>query len=230
MILKTYMPALFLLAANFAVASAQVFTAPAVGLKSLQTMEVMSIELSPAKTVIRLSVGNRIKGGTFCADRNIFIINPDGSKLKLLKASGIPNCPESYKFRKEGEILEFSLTFPALQPGTGWIDLVEECSQNCFSVYGILLNNDFSRRIDEAISQVDKGRIDSAIGLYTKLIQEAGPSEAGIVGSLYSDLISLLAGKGYTANATDWYRKLASSDLPGKQMYIDNLNFRGIRY
>lgn len=230
MILKTYLPALFLLAANFADVSAQLYTAPAVGLKSLQTMEVLSVEVSQAKTVIRLSVENRIRGGTFCADRNIFIINPDGSRLRLQKATGIPNCPDTYKFRKEGEILEFSLTFPSMQPGTGWIDLVEECSQDCFSVYGILLNNDFSRRIDEALSYIDKGRVDSAIGLYTRLIQEAGPLEAGITGSLYSDLISLLAGKGYSANAAEWYRKLAASNLPGKQRYIDNLNFRGIKY
>lgn len=230
MIIKTIIPVLFLLASNFAVLHAQIFNGPAVGLKNLQTMEVLRVELTGERTTVFLSVENRIKGGTYCADPNIFIINPDGSKLKLIKAIGIPQCPQSHKFKKEGEILEFSLVFPPLQPGTGWINLIEECSENCFSVYGILLNEAFSRRIDEALSYVDKGQVDTAIGLYRKLIGDAGPMEAGIAGSLYSDLVSLLAGKKYTASAAEWYRKLAASDLPNKQMYIDNLNFRGIRY
>lgn len=212
------------------VSQAQIFDQPAVGLKSVQTMEVLKVESSSDKTVVYLSVENRIKGGTFCADRNIFIICPDGTKLKLLKASGIPQCPDTYRFRKEGEILEFSLVFPPLGRGTYWIDLIEECNENCFSVYGILLNNEFSRKIDAALSYVDRGQTDSAIGAYTKLIAEAGTDNAGIAGSLYSDLISLLYGKGYTASAADYYRRLAASDLPHKELYLGNLNFRGIRY
>lgn len=230
MIIKTYVAALFVLAANFPAVYAQTFTLPAVGLKSHQTMEVLKVETYNTRTVIFLSVENRIRGGTFCADRNIFIILPGGSRLKLEKASGIPVCPNSHKFREVGESLEFSLTFPALLPGTGWLDIVEECNENCFSVYGVLLNDAFSRRIDEAAAYVDNGQTDSAIGLYQKLINDAGPSEAGIAGSLYADLISLLAGKGYTSLAAEWYRKLVASDIPGKQMYIGNLSFRGIRY
>lgn len=230
MIIKTYLSVLLLFFFNTSFLTAQTFVMPAVGLKSHQTMEVLNVEIIADRTVITLSVENRIKGGTFCADRNIYLISPDGSMHRLVKAEGIPQCPDVHRFKKEGEILEFKLIFLAIQPGTGWIDLVEECNENCFSVYGILLNNVFSRRVDEAISYVNKGQTDSAIGMYRKLIQEAGPGEAGIVGSLYSDLISLMAGKGYSASAAELYRKLASSDLPGKQRYIDNLNFRGIKF
>ncbi len=229
MILKTCISFSFLLAANFSVFS-QSFSMPAVGLKSVQTMEVLKVELSPDKTVIYLSVENRKKGGTFCADRNIFIIAPDGKKIKLQKADGIPQCPDAHRFNKEGEILEFNLIFPVISQGMGWIDLVEECTQDCFSVIGILLNDSFSRRIDEAMEYVNKGQTDSAIGMYRKLIQDASENESGILGSLYSDLISLLAGKKYSASAAEWYRKLASSNIPRKQMYIENLNFRGIKY
>lgn len=224
-----FLSAVFLMCRAF-VSQAQVFDQPAVGLKNVQTMEILRVESAADRTVLYLSVENRIKGGTFCADRNIFIICPDGTRLKLLKSSGIPQCPETYRFRKEGEILEFSLVFPPLGPGTNWIDLVEECKDNCFSVYGILLNNEFSRRIDAAVSYVDRGQTDSAIGAFTKLIAESGNDKAGIAGSLYSDLISLLDGKGYTASASDYYRRLAASDLPHKELYIGNLNFRGIKY
>ncbi|HEX2968761.1 MAG TPA: hypothetical protein VHO46_06615 [Bacteroidales bacterium] len=209
---------------------AQTFDEPAVGLKSVQTMEIVKVELTGAKTIVHIAVENRIKGGTFCADRNLFIINPDGTKLKLQKASGIPNCPASHKFKNVGEVLEFTLTFPALKQGTGWISIVEECDQNCFSIYGILLNNSFSRSIDEAVAYLDRGQMDTAIGRYINLIGQAGKNEAGITGSLYSDLITLLASKGYTANAAEWYHKLVASDIPWKELYIANLNSRGIKY
>ncbi|HLP74395.1 MAG TPA: hypothetical protein VK155_15920 [Bacteroidales bacterium] len=230
MIAKRYFFYTVFLTCFATVLTGQVYDNPAVGLKSVQTMEVLKVEASPDRTVLYLSVENRIKGGTFCADRNIYVICPDGTKLKLQKAMGIPQCPDTYRFRKEGEILEFSLVFPALAPGIHWIDVIEECSDNCFSVYGILLNNELSRKIDAAVAYVNRGQTDSAIGAYTKLISEAGSDEAGIAGSLYSDLISLLYGKGYTASAADYYRRLAASELPRKELYIGNLNFRGIKY
>jgi hypothetical protein len=209
---------------------AQVFDNPAIGLKSHQTMEISRIDRQQDRTLVYVSVENRINGGTFCADKNIFIIQPDGSRLKLEKASGIPNCPASHKFKRVGEVLEFTLIFPALEPVTGWFNLIEECTDNCFSVYGILLNSAFTARIDLASSYVDKGQIDTAIGLYQSMINEAGEREAGIKGSLYTDLVSLLSSKGYKANAAEWYRKLAESDVPQKELYLNNLNFRGIKY
>lgn len=209
---------------------AQVFDNPAIGLKSHQTMEISRVERQQDKTLVYVSVENKINGGTFCADKNIFIIQPDGSRLKLEKASGIPTCPSSHKFKRVGELLEFTLIFPALQRGTGWFNMVEECTNNCFSVYGILLNNQFTARIDNASSYIDRGQIDTAISLYQSMINEAGESEAGIKGSLYNDLITLLSSRGYSENAAEWYRKLAESDLPQKDLYLNNLNFRGIKY
>jgi hypothetical protein len=209
---------------------AQVFDNPAIGLKSHQTMEISRVECQKDKTLVFVSVENRINGGTFCADKNIFIIQPDGSKLKLEKASGIPTCPASHKFKRVGEILEFTLIFPPIQHGTGWFNIIEECTDNCFSVYGVLLNTEFTARIDLAASYVDRGQVDTAINLYQAMINDADESEAGIKGSLYSDLITILSSKGYSANAAEWYRKLAESDLPQKDLYLDNLNVRGIKY
>jgi hypothetical protein len=228
MITKTYLISLLFLTS--VLAKSQVFYSPAIGLKSHETMEVTKVEMSPEKTVVYLSVENRIKGGEFCADRNIFISYPDGTRSKIVKSNGIPQCPASYKFRRIGEKLEFNLTFPPLTAGTGWIDLIEDCNNNCFSVYGILLNAGISGKISEAVQYVDKGEFDTAIGLYTSLISQTGPAQAGITGSLYVDLIELLVRKGYRAQAADYYKKLASSVLPRKELYLNNLNSRGIRF
>jgi hypothetical protein len=228
MITKTYL--ILLLFLSQFMATAQVYYMPATGLKSHETMEIVKVENSSDKTTIYLSIENRIKGGVFCADRNIYIGFSDGTRSKMVKSTGIPQCPDSYKFKKIGEKLEFSLVFPPVKPGTGWFDLIEDCSDNCFSVYGILLNSNISSAINEAVLYVNRGELDTAIKIYSDLIAKAAPSDAGIVASLYVDLIELLVRKGYTAQATDYYRKLAASTFPRKELYLNNLNSRGIRF
>jgi len=106
---------------------------PNYGLKSHETLGISKIELTTKAAVFYLSVENRIQNGNFCADKNIFIIYPDGTRVKMISSSGIPVCPEIHRFKEPGEKLAFTLTFPALKQGTYWIDLVEECLENCFS-------------------------------------------------------------------------------------------------
>jgi hypothetical protein len=208
----------------------QTYNMPNVGLKSHETLDIQKIELTPEKTTVYLSVENKITGGAFCADRKIYLIYPDGTRLKLSGSAGIPQCPDYYKFKRIGEKLDFSLTFPPLKPGTRWIDLKEDCTENCFSFYGILLDSDLNKRIDEAVSDVDNGEIDTAIVLYKDIIESIGTSGNGISGSLYSDLISLLVRKNYSAQASEWYKKLLASNVPQLQLYINNLNSRGIKF
>lgn len=230
MITKTILSALIFFQAGLIQVYSQVYDFPATGLKSHPTMEISRVEVKPGKTIFYISIENRRIGGTFCVDKNTSAKLPDGSVIKLEKASGIPRCPDIYKFKKQGEILDFSLEFPSIPADAGWINLIEECSDNCFSFYGILLNDSFSRAIDNAISYVDRGQTDTAIGMYQKLISQAGEGQKGVLGSLYADLITLLTSKGYTTNAADWYRKLSDSDIPSKELYLQNLNFRGIKY
>jgi hypothetical protein len=208
----------------------QTYYNPNIGLKSHETLELLKAELTAESTILYLSVENRITGGAFCADRNIYIIYPDGTRIKLIKASGIPQCPEYYKFKAIGEKLSFTLTFPPLKPGTKWIDLKEDCNENCFSFYGVLLDNELNAKINEAVAKVDRNETDTAIGLYKNLIESIDSTGNGIIGSLYSDLISLLIKKGYTSQAYDYYKKLSSSSVPDRQLYIKNLNSRGIKF
>lgn len=230
MIRKTFLLALIFSVAFQKQSFSQVFGNPAIGIKSLETMEIRSVDTGGDRTVINISVENRITGGYFCADRNIFIVYPDGSRIRLTEAKGIPHCPESYKFRQIGEKLEFMLIFPVLKTSTTWFDLIEDCNENCFSVHGILLDNEMTQKINEAVDHASKGEVNTAIELYKELINKSGKDKTGITVSLYSDLITLLTSQGYTSTASEWYKKLVNSNLPAKQLYIDNLNSRGIRY
>ena len=120
-------------------AHSQTIDKPNIALKSHETLEILKIEITSKATLIWLSVENRRdQGGNFCADKNISLIYPGGSRQKLTRANNIPVCPGSYIFKSIGEKLQFTLEFPPIMPGTKWMDLIEDCSENCFSFYGVM--------------------------------------------------------------------------------------------
>jgi len=208
----------------------QTFVKPNSGLKSHMTMEITRVITTSQKTVISLSVENRIVGGYFCADKNIFIIYPDGIRSRLSSSKGIPNCPETYKFKAIGEKLEFELTFPSLKQGTQWIDLIEDCSDNCFSFYGVCLNSDLNKKIDEASVQAETGEPAKALMSFIKIAEEIGKNNSGIEGLIYSNIIYLANKTNNIPKANEWYNKLKSSDIPRSVLYIKHLNSEGIIY
>jgi hypothetical protein len=173
---------------------------------------------------------NKITGGYFCADRNINIFYPDGTQSKLASSDGIPVCPETYKFKLIGEKLNFRLTFPALRKGTEWIDLKEDCNDNCFAFYGICLNNDLNKKIDEASVLAEKGEPAKASLEFIKIAGSLDNSKSGIQGLIYMNIIELSKETGNISNASEWYSKLKSSGIPRRDLYIKHLNSEGIIY
>ena len=135
-------------------------------------MEVNKIEVIEGRTIIYLSVENMRSGGTFCADKNIYIVYPDGTRMRMEKSRGIPQCPENYKFKSIGEKLEFSLSFPALKQGTGWIDIVEECSDNCFWLYSMTLDNELNNELNRTFELASAGIPANNILLFKNLLDK----------------------------------------------------------
>ena len=209
----------------------QIYTLPNVGLKSHETLELRKMEVSPEKTVAFLSVENRrTEGGTFCADKNIYLFYPDGEKVKLKTASGIPVCPDSYKFKTVGEKLFFTLEFPPLKAGTKWIDIIEECSSNCFWLYGITLNDELNRKVDEAFLLASKSDPAKTIMLFRKILETTDNQNAGIKGTLYINIINAAIEAGDKVEASVWYKRLLTSKAPRLGEYIKLLNDRGVRF
>jgi hypothetical protein len=172
----------------------------------------------------------KIEGGSFCADKNIYIIFPDRKKSRLVSATGIPVCPDSHKFKTAEEKLEFSLTFPPLKKGIEWIDLVEECSDNCFSFYGISLNNELNRRIDDAFTLAENDEPLKALVSFITILEDIDKNNSGIEGLLYINIIKLADETGDEAKAGEWYKKFKLSETPRLSQYIKYLNDQGIKY
>jgi hypothetical protein len=208
----------------------QTFISPNYSLKSHETLNIIKVEARSEATIFYMSIENKIEKGNFCADKNIFIIYPDGKKSKLESSSGIPVCPDTYNFKALGEKLDFVLTFPALKRGTEWIDLVEECGDNCFSFYGISLNNDLNKRIDDAFTLAENDEPAKAMISFIDIAEEVDKSNPGIEGLLYINIIRLAVETGDEAKAGVWYKKFILSRAPRLSQYIKYLNDKGIKY
>jgi hypothetical protein len=221
---------LFLFTSGIGSLFSQIFIQPNVALKSHETLDISKVEATAEKTLLYLTIENRIDGGSFCADKNIFLIYPDGSRLKLLKAKNIPVCPDSYKFKSIGEKLQFTLEFPALKTGTKWIDIVEECESNCFWLYGITLDNDLNSKLDEAFLLASKGKPADNIVLFKNILDSIDSENLGIEGLLYLNIINAASEDADNINTNVWYKRLVSSKAPHLDNYIKYLNDRGIKY
>ena len=208
----------------------QTFTAPNYALKSHETLNITKIEANSEKTIVYLSVVNQRIGGYFCADRNISLSESDGGKLKLLKSSGIPVCPDTYKFQSIGEKLDFILTFPPLKPGTEWVDLIEECSENCFSFYGVILDNSMNRRIDGVFALAENGEQTKALISFINIAAEKDIKSPVVEGLIYINIIKLANDTGNLTKAAEWYNRLKSSAIPRAELYIKHLNLLGIKF
>jgi hypothetical protein len=210
--------------------NSQTIINPNFSLKSHETLDIIKVEVRPEATIFYMTIENRKEGGNFCADKNIYLVYPDGKKSRLQLASGIPVCPDTYKFKARGEKLDFVLTFPALKPGTKCIDLIEECADNCFSFYGIVLDNTLNKRIDDAFILAENDEVTKAMISFVTIAEEIDSNNLGIEGLLYINIIKLARETGDDTKAKEWYNKFLSSDAPRLSQYIKFLNDQGIRY
>lgn len=228
--MKTAISLLFFFAAGIVNIFSQTYIQPNIALKSHETLVISRVEITPEKTVVYLIIENRIEGGNFCADKNIYLIYPDGSRSKLTKVNNIQVCPENYKFKSIGEKLQFTLEFPPLITGTKWIDIVEDCTSNCFWFYGVTLDIDLNKKLDDAFSLASKGKPADNILLFKNILDSIDSQNLGIEGLLYINIINAAVEDVDNVNASVWYKRLASSHAPRLSQYIRYLNDRGIKY
>ena len=229
--MKITVSVLFFSAAFTVSIYSQTYTQPNIALKSHETLVISKVELTIENTLIYLSVENqRNEGGSFCADKKIYLLYPNGSRLNLKRAQNIPVCPDSYKFKSVGEKLQFTLEFPPLTPGTKWIDIIEDCTSNCFWFYGVTLDNELNKRLDEAFELASKGQTAGNIILFKKILDDIDSQDLGIEGLLYINIINAAAEDANNVDMAVWYKRMVSSQAPRVDQYIKYLNDKGIKY
>lgn len=202
---------------------------PNYGLKTPLTAEIVRVDFNSDATVVSLTIMSDINNAWFCIDKNTFLIKPDGMKVRLKSLKGLPYCPATYRFKKPGEKLSFSMTFPAtgLLP---WFSVVEECTGGCLAFRGILTDGALNSRLNEAYALTDKGEEMAAYRLFEEIINETDTLDLGIEGSIYTNLILIDQRNGRPQTAKGWYDRMMTSDTPDLGLYLESLRREGIDY
>lgn len=212
-----------------ATAAGQSIERPNYGLKSPLTAEIMRVDFSSDATVVWLTITSDINNAWFCIERNTFLVRPDGVKLKLTALKGLPFCPATHKFKRPGETVAVSLTFPP----TGalpWFSVVEECMGGCLSFRGVVTDRSLNERLNEAYALAGAGNNMAAYRIYEEIISEIDPLNLGIEGAVYSALIMLDRKMGRSETARRWYTRMMTADTPDLKLYIENLKREGAEY
>ncbi len=206
---------------------AQTTHRPNYGEKSHPTLDILRIEITTNQTIISFSLENKSsEGDWFCADKNIYLKNSIGTeKYTLTRAENIPTCPENYHFTKVGEILFFTLYFPKISPTIQYIDIVEDCSNACFSFKGVILGEDVNRKIDDAVKMYNTNLLLGAARYFEDALLQLKNYNYG---ALYYNLIRIYAKQNQLTARDAWLVKLKNSNCVDKNKLIAKLKSEGI--
>ncbi len=184
-------------------------------------MKVNKIEYLPNQTKIEISIENQIQNGNFCADKNIDLVDIiNKNKLHLVKSEGIPVCPSNYRFSFIGEVLTFTLIFPKIPTTSKYINIIENCSQYCFSIKGIILNAEMNKEINLGYEYYSKGKLDFALSSFRLVVEKNKDYPFGF---LYFNIIQILVEQQDLESARNWYNQLKASDFEDKNEVISRL-------
>ncbi len=181
--------------------------------------------------MIELTIENQSLKGYFCASKHIYLQNiRSKKKLQLIRSEGIPVCPSVYRFKWKGEKLTFKLFFPKPDTNIRYVDVIENCNDHCFSIFGLILDPKMNEAINEGYAAFDNNDLQKAFVNFKKAIDR---NPAYPYGFLYANIIKVLVEqKNYTA-AKVWYEKLkqkhfldekAIMEQISKEDYFDKLN------
>ena len=223
-----FITSLLILITFFSSINAQMIMKPSVGVKTHPTLSIIKIDLKPNETVFYMSIVNRIReGGWFCVDKNV-ILKSEYLKndLKMIRSENIANCPTSHQFKQINESVNFRLVFPPLPEGVKEVDLVEDCTDNCFSITGIVLDpvlNEEIKTFDKGFSLYSKNDFKGSLPYFIKIRDNSLFKDMKQFGySVY--IIPVIYYKlGENEAAKTAFRNLKDLDFKDKDYFIDQL-------
>lgn len=209
--------------------NAQRLINPVVESKTHPSLTIDSIALSNASSICYLTVTNMNTEGNawFCADNNIDLIEiTSGTKHRLQNSKGIPVCPEAHLFKESGEKLSFELHFGPLRDKNAEIDIIENCSDNCFSLKGIVLDallNKEIRLFETGVLLYKKEKGEEALIVFEEIKNKTQyPKEKHVAYSYYILPMIYNSLENYDL-ARSSYQDLLKSEIKDKKYFIQKL-------
>lgn len=184
-------------------------------------MFVDQISVTDNNLIIKITIENKIHGGNFCADKNIFIQDAISNlKLPLLKSLNIPTCPQTYNFKWIGEKLTFRLYFLKPSSEIKYLNIIEDCDENCFTIFGLILDPKMNKSIDQAFALFDEKNYNSSKETLIEVIEKYPDYPYG---NLYLNLIQILLMQNKDEEAKTYYQIISNSDFHDKKFVLDQL-------
>ncbi len=184
-------------------------------------MMVMEYSDNSIEVHIRISVENQLSTGSFCADKHIYIEDISSRKTKMLvKADGIPYCPDQYVFKEVGERLEFQLYFPPFAEKVRYINLVEDCQDYCFTIYGLIVDPSLNQTINDGYNAFNAGDYVTALEFFSRSVNS---SKDYPYGHLIFNLLQVHAKLNHMDQARELYQKIKTSDFTDRDFILDKL-------
>jgi len=209
--------------------AAQVFEKPSFSLTSHPTLEILSIEKWEDQTVVNIRVKNQRISGSFCFDKETFLTNSLGTEeWKLTSMEGIPACPDQHHFKSIGEVLDFSLVFPALPGEVKYIDLREGCEDACVSVKYILLDEEMNNRINEGFNLYEIGRLSASLKVFEDIMEDMYDNYSPVFGTLYLYMMSIHYELGQSKEIRRIFNELKESSIIGREEFIQTARETGL--
>ena len=207
----------------------QVFEKPSFSLTSHPTLELTSVEKWEDQTVLNIRVKNQRISGSFCFDKESFLLNSLGTEeWKLTSMEGIPACPEQHQFKSIGEVLDFSLTFPAIPDEVKYIDLREGCEDACVSVRYILLDEEMNIRINEGFNLYEMGRLSASLQVFEDIMEASYDDYSPVFGTLYLYMMSIQFELGKSKEVRRIFNELKESSIRGRDDFIEMARDTGL--
>ena len=209
---------------NCTLMPAQEIIQPNYGLKSPETLQVIRVRLTGTQTLVDMSIQNQVSNGYFCVDENTYLEYGNGLRMKMQDVSRLPLCPERYEFKSVGEKVYFTLIFGPLPQDIEWFDIVEYCGENCFSIFALNLDKEINDNINAAFNAMDRLEPEQAIEIFRNMLPSLKSSGHGITGSIYLNLVELLAANNLNDELRELVTDFKESNIPHKERYLEILN------
>ena len=195
---------------------------PNYALKSPRTLNIVNVDANANATTITFSIENQAEGGFFCIDRNTLLVTPSGEKLKLMELTGLPYCPDNFRFKRIGEMKYFTMKFPPLPASAKWFSITEICNENCLFVIGLSLDAGLNAKLNLCFRDIEKGRTRDAITKFEELRGELAGSGNPILGSVYLNLITLYGEAGERSKSDALRAELGRLQIPSRELFVEN--------
>jgi len=167
-----------------------------------------------ASLTLFITLENHLSNGYFCASGNIVLQDLIfGTKAQLIRAEGVPVCPEMYHFKWSGEKLHFSLVFQAVDTSIHFVDLIELCDENCLVINGLFLDQSTNNLLNQGFDAYTHNNLSLALHSFKEAIK-LNPDYP--YGFLYGNVIKILLDQNNKKEAENWAWKLRTSRMKDK--------------